>query len=272
MAETREPSYADLVHDVLRSAGRPLTFQEISERVNRRRPVTTRSPKATIRNALTQARQLISLGDGRYGYLPHLLQGSLLRLPLTEKKPANRPLIYPEEVRHALRPDFFEVRKRRLDRPVRVRLRNGDEVVLALEFFGNGIWGSPMPEGLRRYLVDKRAAAGDSLLIRVVDGEAGDCEAWFESRLNQDRAAVAGRNRELADTAYQLLRESRSRDVPTGRRGAGSGQGSVRARCRALLGCRRDTALHARVSGRPMRSGRWASGRERSSTCGTRPG
>src|SRR5256885_2313751 len=102
MADKREPSYADLVHKVLRAAEQPLTFQEVFDRVAQRRPITTRNPKATIRGALTESRQLVSLGDGRYGYLPHLLCGSLLRVPLTEKKPANQPLIYPDEVREAL--------------------------------------------------------------------------------------------------------------------------------------------------------------------------
>src|SRR5712692_8675286 len=215
MADKGEPSYADLVHEVLRAAEQPLTFQELFDQVNQRRPVTTKNPKATIRHALTEARQLVSLGDGRYGYLPHLLQGSLLRLPLTARKPANQPLIYPDEVRDALWPGRFEAQKRRIDRPVRMRLRTGDEVVLSLEFFGNGIWGSSMPEGLRRYLVDNRAGPGDSLLIRVVDGEAGHCEAWFEPRFKQDRAAVAERNRELADATYELVRVSRAGESAT---------------------------------------------------------
>src|SRR5262249_12067643 len=182
MADKREPSYADLVHEVLRAAEQPLTFQQIFDQVNQRRPVTTKNPKATIRGALTEGRQLVSLGDGRYGYLPHLLQGSLLRVPLTEKKPAYQPLIYSDEVRDALWPGYFAAQKRQITRRVPMRLRDGDEVVLSLEFFGNGVWGSPMPEGLRRYLVDNRAGPGDSLLIQIVDGEAGRCEAWFEPR------------------------------------------------------------------------------------------
>ncbi|MHB8993598.1 MAG: hypothetical protein ACYC66_18405 [Chloroflexota bacterium] len=209
MVRQDEPSYTDLVYEVLRSAGRPLTFQEIFDEVNRLRPVTSRNPKSTIRNALTQGRQLISLGDGRYGYLPHLLEGSLIRQPLTEKKPANHPLIHPPEVLHALWPSFFENQKRKTERPAQLRLPTGDEVALPLGFLGHGVWGSPMPEGLRRYLVENRAAAGDSLLIRVVDGEAGRCEAWFEPRARRNEVAVTGRNREVADVASQLLRKAR---------------------------------------------------------------
>ncbi len=208
-----EPSNADLVHEVLRSAERPLTLHEISERVNARRLVTTAKLLETIRGALSQGLQLVSLGDGRYGYLPHLIEGSRLRLPLTQKKPANHPLIFPDEVRQALFPSWNDIQKRRSERPATMRLSNGAVVELPLEFLGTATWGTAMPDALRRYLVDERAAAGDSLLIRVVGGEDGSCEAWFESRDRRDAQAVKGRNRELADATETLLRASRSTDV-----------------------------------------------------------
>ena len=108
---------------------------------------------------------------GRYGYLPHLIEGSRLRLPLTQKKPANHPLIFPDEVRQALFPSWNDIQKRRSERPATMRLSNGAVVELPLEFLGTATWGTAMPDGLRLYLVDERAAAGDSLLIRVVGGE-----------------------------------------------------------------------------------------------------
>jgi len=132
VAQRDEPSYADLVYEVLQTAGQPLTFAEIFENVSRRRPITTNNPKATIRTVLGQGKQLISLGDGWYGYLPHLVQGSLLQQPLTEKGPGNHPLIYPDELRQALWPSFFESQKRRSTRAASMRMPNGVEVELFL--------------------------------------------------------------------------------------------------------------------------------------------
>jgi len=145
--------------------------------------------------------------------LPHLLAGSLLRLPLVEKKPPDHPLVYTDEVRGALWPSFFESQKRKDMRPVRTRMTNGEEVTLSLDFFDEGVRGSLLPEGLRRYLVDSRARKGDSLLVRVVDGQAGRCEVWVELRKKRDEAAVRKRNQELADAAYQFLRKNRPREV-----------------------------------------------------------
>jgi hypothetical protein len=214
MGQTDRVSNADLVYDVLRSAGQPLTFQEIFDEVNRRQPVTTREPKATLRSALTQGRQLVSLGDGHYGYLPHLVNGCLLRVPLTEKKPADHPLVYPDEVRQALWPSFLEIQKRTVRRPVQVRLPGGDMVALSLEFLGPGVWGSPLPKGLRNYLAESRAAAGDSLLVKVIEGEAGLLEARLESRRQRNEPAVRRRNQELADLAYHVLHRNLWREVP----------------------------------------------------------
>src|SRR5438874_394374 len=125
MAVKGEPSYADLVYDVVQSADRPLTFQEIVDAVGLRRRVPTKNPKATIRGALTNARQVVSDGHGHYGYLPRMISGSLLRLPLAEKKPANHPIVYTEDVLHGLWPSFFEGEKRQNRQPVGVRLPDG---------------------------------------------------------------------------------------------------------------------------------------------------
>jgi tetratricopeptide (TPR) repeat protein len=139
-----------------------------------------------------------------------VIEGSLVRLPLTEKKPANHPLVYTEEVRLALWPSFFEGAKRQLRRPARARLPDGAEVLLPLELLGVGSWGCEMPAALHDYLVARRAAADDSLLIRILDGEAGVCEIAWESRLKRDKSAVAARNQELADAALALFHERRA--------------------------------------------------------------
>ena len=214
VARTDEPTYTDLVHEVLRESSEPLPFPEIVERVGKRREITTKNPKATVRSAINQSRLLAATGDGRYGYTPRLITGSLLRIRFADKRPANRPLGFPDEIQHALSPDFFEPDKRKLDRRVTLRLPTGEVATLTLGFVDTGTWGSPMPEALRAYLIEHHASAGDSLLIRIVDGERGECEARFESRLKRDEAAMARRNQEIADAAAAVLTKARDFRVP----------------------------------------------------------
>lgn len=85
MSKKGAPNYTQLVHEVVRSSDQPLGFEEIVDRVNDRQPITTKNPKNTIRNALNQLRLVMSVGDGCYGYFPYLINGSVFRLPLTEK-------------------------------------------------------------------------------------------------------------------------------------------------------------------------------------------
>ena len=48
-----EPSFVQLVTQALVGIGRPLTVAEIKSRVEMIRPVRTRDPQATLRNAIT---------------------------------------------------------------------------------------------------------------------------------------------------------------------------------------------------------------------------
>ena len=138
----KKPSYADLVVQVVREAPEPLRFAEILERVNALSPITTRNPKSTIRNAVSQSRLVVSTGDGRYGWKYRLINGAVIRLPLTEANLAQRRVIYSDELRDALWPAFFEIKKHSDREPVHLTLPDGKSVAWSLEFLGNGIWGT----------------------------------------------------------------------------------------------------------------------------------
>ena len=57
-----EPSYTQLVVQVLRSAARPLTVNEILARMAPIRPVETRNPASTARNAISSEHRAVTLG------------------------------------------------------------------------------------------------------------------------------------------------------------------------------------------------------------------
>src|SRR5579864_4509645 len=210
-----DPSAADVVYAVMRSAEAPLTFDEVFARVTSRLVVRTRDPRATVRNALCQGRQLVSLGGGRFGYLPRLLQGSVVRWPLDKHAPADGQLPFPDDLRHVLFPDFFEIDKRRLHRPARLHLPGGEVAIIELEHLGESSWGVRVPPaGLQRLLRHESVGAGDDLIVRVVDAEAGEFEAWLERASARDELALARSNRQLADAAHGYLASKRSHIVP----------------------------------------------------------
>src|SRR5450759_3082064 len=136
MLETK-PSYTDLVYQVVRESVEPLPFAEIMRRVNDLLPITTKNPKSTIRNAVSQSRLILRTGDGRYGWKYRLINGSVLRLPLSESNLIQRQITYSDELRDALWPAFFEGQKRNDRSPVQLRLPDGKTSELTLNFFGN---------------------------------------------------------------------------------------------------------------------------------------
>ena len=65
----KKVSYTQITHDVVFALEAPLPFAEIMAKVDQIRPITTKNPKSTIRNAISQSQMLVSTGDGRYGNL-----------------------------------------------------------------------------------------------------------------------------------------------------------------------------------------------------------
>ena len=124
MSEVK-PSYADLVYQVVRESADPLPFTEIMRRVNDLLPINTKNPKSTIRNAISQNRLILSTGDGRYGWKYRLINGAVLRLPLSASDLAQRRIVYNEELRDVLWPAFFESQKHGDRLPVQLGLPDG---------------------------------------------------------------------------------------------------------------------------------------------------
>ncbi len=208
--EDKKPSNADLVVQVVREASEPLPFAEILERVNALSPVTTRNPKNTIRNAISQSRLVVSTGDGRYGWKYRLINGAVIRLPLSEADLAQHRVIYSEELRDALWPAFFEIQKRADRAPVQLKLPDEKSVKWPLDFFGNGVWGTLGTPAFWDWLEAAGAQPGDELIFQVVDGEARQYALGFQPRSERDELAIATRNQQILQAVNRYNQHART--------------------------------------------------------------
>jgi hypothetical protein len=205
----KKPSNADLVAQVVRGAPEPLPFAEILARVNALAPITTRDPKSTIRNAVSQSRLVVATGDGRYGWKYRLLTGAVIRLPLTEADLDQHWVTYSEELRDALWPAFFEIQKRGDREPVTLELPDGRSLAWGLDFRGNGVWGTGASPELWDWLAAVGAQPGDELIFRVADGEARHYAVGFQPRAERDEAAIAARNQQILQAVARYSQRSR---------------------------------------------------------------
>ncbi len=203
-------SYADLVVQVVRESPEPLPFTEIMERVNALFPITTRNPKSTIRNAVSQSRLVVSTGDGRYGWKYRLINGAVIRLPLTESNLAQRQVNYSDELRDALWPAFFEIQKHSDREPVHLTLPSGKSVEWSLVFSGNGIWGTGGSSEFWDWLEASGAQPGDELIFHVIDGEARQYALGLQPRSERDEQAITARNQQILQAVTRYSQGSRA--------------------------------------------------------------
>lgn len=200
------PSFTELTHQVVRESPEPLPFSEILQRVHAIAPITTRNPKGTIRSAISQSRLIVATGDGRYGWKPRLITGSVLRLTLSESDLAGRAVEFDDDLRDALWPSFFANQKRSDRSPVGVRLPGGGTTQLPLDFLGIGCWGTTGSPEFWAWFKTLKATPGDHLIFRVLDGQARLHSVEFQPRAAREEAAIAERNQAIVQAALTFLR------------------------------------------------------------------
>jgi hypothetical protein len=189
-----EISYTELTYRVVRESLEPLPFNEIVQRVHALRRITTKNPKTTIRNAIGQGCLILATGDGRYGWKPRLITGSVLRVTLSESDLAGPAVEFDEDVRDALWPSFFEIQKRCDLSPVKVQLPDGTVTQTPLDFLGKARWGTTGSPEFWVWFKALKAKPGDHLIFRVLDGVTRLYNVKFEPRSRRDEAAVAERS------------------------------------------------------------------------------
>jgi tetratricopeptide (TPR) repeat protein len=78
---------------------------------------------------------------------------------------------------------------------------------------GEAAWGVPSTPALAEWYRQQQAASEDDLIVRVLDVETRQYAISLARRADRDKAAVAARNRALADAAEAVLRAGRM-DMP----------------------------------------------------------
>jgi hypothetical protein len=203
-------SYTELAHKVVRESREPLPFAEIMQRVNALAPITTRNPKGTIRNAISQSCLIVNVGNGCYGWKYLVINDSVLRLTLSESDCRGEAIEYTGELRDALHPAFFAGQKYSDSEPVHLSFPDGTTAILPLEHFEKAHLGTRAAPEFWKWFNTLHARPGDALIVRVMDGEARLYAVEFQTRAARDEAAIAARNEQIVRAAIERLRSSPS--------------------------------------------------------------
>ncbi|MCL5996518.1 MAG: plasmid pRiA4b ORF-3 family protein [Chloroflexi bacterium] len=211
--QKQKVSFSQLTEDVVRKAAGPIPFDEIMRRVHALHPITTRSPKSTIRNAISSHRMIAPTGDGRYGWYPRLITGSFVRVPLSVKHLRHKPprVEFDDDARELMWPAFFDYSSRNDNHdPVQVELPDGTHTTLSLDHFEGSQWGTLGAKPFWQWLRALKPRDGDALIVEAVDAEAHRYRLAFERQRERDQAAYDARNEAVYDVALKYMYNRRA--------------------------------------------------------------
>ncbi len=194
------------IRAVLRDGG-PLTLDEVVERVQQQRSVTTKNPKQTIRNALASDPPCQAAGEGRYVYLPTFVRGAAVRAPMDLAAPAKGLLAVGADLVALLTP--LAESGDRGPTPA-LALDGGPTVAVTWEGYGWRVMLRSLvklPAPFWRWWAQREGAT--ALVVRCEDGEAGRFSVSAIDAEALDRAAIEARNALLHQAARDILKRAR---------------------------------------------------------------
>ncbi len=218
MSKKKKISFTQLAHDVVQQSPVPISVAEIMEQVQAIHLITTKNPKSTIRNAVSQSYMIVSTGDGRYGWKPRLISGAIVRHTLSETELVEGVLHWDMDVWDALWPTFFAKQKYNDRSPAKVALPNETVAEMPLEHYGHGLWGTHATPTFWFWLKSQNPQPGDHLMFRVIDGEERWFAVTFEARAERNEAEIRKRNQEMIALGQKLMKRpygAMDRDITT---------------------------------------------------------
>ncbi len=211
---SEKPNFTALAHQVVRESPEPLLFAEILQRVQAQVLAGAKDPKGPLRHAIGSSALIVATGDGRYGWKPRLITGSVLRLTLSREDLQGTAIVFGEELRDALWPAFHGSKSQRDEEPIKLHVPGEEETHLPQTFLGPAVWGTAGSPVFWKWLGSLKAQAGDHLIFTARDAEARRYAVEFEPRARRDEAGIAARNREVVAAALAFVHRKRRSPPP----------------------------------------------------------
>jgi hypothetical protein len=225
MAKLQAPSRSQAIQQALQEANKPLTFDELLHAARTIFPMDANSLKAGLSNLAhnysVASRLLQRTADGRYVWLPALLNETVFRHTFAEEELKKHELPLEPEIVIALWPSEIGWGLEKTATPWSCLLPDGASVVMRPEMLGSTrsglpIWGIRGEPAFWAWLERQNVRAGDALIFKIEDVPNRQCRVTFTPRAERDESLVARRNSALADVAYAACKPRRSGIYLTG--------------------------------------------------------
>lgn len=198
----RYPSYAECVTKALSGSLQPMSVESLLTEVGGQRPLG-KGARSAVYRAISQIFQAVPVGPGRFGWLSHLLTGSVFRHPLSTDE-IRRGFLLLDELEHiAFFPQFFQAH-RPDDRGLKIELFGGPtiEADVSIE---RKTWSLRLGPEFAEWVNILGGQGKDDLLIYVVDASKGEYQVRMNLREMRDERAIRQNNIRLALNAEELV-------------------------------------------------------------------
>lgn len=211
MPKPNIPSRAHAIRQALEQADEPLSFDQILAATRKSLPLDAQSLRAGL-NAVSnsygpEARLIQRVEKDKYGWLPKLVNGAVLRHTLTNEELKKGLLFFESEIMTALWPAGIDFGKAEdLD----CQLREGSLMILRVETVGekgwHAVWGTRAEPAFWEWLRRTGAKTGDALVFHIEAGARASCRLASERRTERDEARIQTRNAVLADAVFGFVK------------------------------------------------------------------
>ncbi len=200
----RNFSYMGCVMNALSDASAPLHLDQLVTQVEEIRP-KGESVRSAVCRALDRLYQAVPVSEGRYGWLTNLLDGSVIRHPLTAEEAA-RGFLMLDELEHAtFFPEFFQTH-RPSDRILYIELFGGPTIP-AEAYIENKTWSLRLGDQFSNWIDMQGGQGRDDILIMVKDAAAGEYTVRLQPRESRIGADIQSRNIHVALLAEEIVRQ-----------------------------------------------------------------
>jgi len=199
------------VAEILRTAGQPLTVQQLAAQVRATHPHSTDATRL-VRTALETLFQAVPVSADRYGWFTNLLAGNTIRHPLTGDE-AIRGYLLMDELEHAaFFPEFFQFQHTN-ERIVQVELFGGPTIP-GEAYIERKTWSLYLGPQFARWIEQQGGEETDDLLILVNDAAAGRYTLRLHPREIRNNSKIHSHNMHTALLAEDIVRRWRTQADP----------------------------------------------------------
>ncbi len=210
MPKPNRLSRAQAIRQALEQAEKPLSFDQLLAATRKTLRLNASSLKTGL-NAVSssygpEARLIQRPAEDKYGWLPNLVIGAILRHTLTREELKRQLLFFEPEIMTALWPSgtrFGQVEA--LD----CQMPEGNSMTLTVGMVGQEswrtVWGTQAEPDLWTWLRRQGARAEDALIFQIEAGARARCRIAFERKTARNEVRIQARNTVLADAAFAFV-------------------------------------------------------------------